>query len=137
MDGLPSTFVPGRNLLMLTAAASYAAARDVGALVTGVCQTDFSGYPDCRESTMQALERAIVQGLDRPFVIHTPLMHIDKADTFLLAQELGVLDLILEESHTCYEGDHTTRHAWGYGCGACPACELRARGWHAYKERHP
>ena len=86
---------------------------------------------------MQALERAIVQGLDRPFVIHTPLMHIDKADTFLLAQELGVLDLILEESHTCYEGDHTTRHAWGYGCGACPACELRARGWHAYKERHP
>lgn len=133
LNGLPSTFVPGRNLLMLTAAASYAASRGVSALVTGVCETDSSGYPDCRAPTIRALCESIALGLDAPFEIHTPLMELDKAQTFALAEEMGVLDVILELSHTCYEGDHSTRHAWGYGCAACPACKLRQRGFELFK----
>ena len=130
-SGLPNTFVPGRNLLFLTLAAALAYRRDLQVLVTGVCETDFSGYPDCRDDTMKAMQLALSLGMDKRFVIDTPLMWIDKADTWRLAQTLGgdqLVELIIEHTHTCYLGDRTQRHAWGYGCGSCPACELRARG---------
>lgn len=130
--GLPNTFVPGRNLMMLTAAASYAGARGFLTLVTGVCQTDHVGYPDCRQETISVLADAIALGLGHPrgaFRIDTPLMHLTKAETFELADELGALDDIIEHSHTCYQGDRSKRHAWGYGCAACSACQLRAQGW--------
>ena len=131
-SGLPNTFVPGRNLLFLTLAAALAYRRDLQVLVTGVCETDFSGYPDCRDDTMKAMQLALSLGMDKRFLIDTPLMWIDKADTWALAQQLGgqlLVDLIVEHTHTCYLGDRTHRHAWGYGCGTCPACELRARGF--------
>jgi 7-cyano-7-deazaguanine synthase len=130
-SGLPNTFVPGRNLLFLTLAAALAFRRDLQVLVTGVCETDFSGYPDCRDDTMKAMQLALSLGMDRRFLIETPLMWIDKAQTWALADSLGgapLVDLIVERTHTCYLGDRTHRHGWGYGCGECPACDLRARG---------
>ena len=135
--GLPNTFVPGRNLLFLTLAAALAYRRGMTVLVTGVCETDFSGYPDCRDDTMKALQVALSLGMDHRFLIDTPLMWIDKAATWRLAEQLGgqaLVDLIVEHSHTCYLGDRSHRHAWGWGCGSCPACELRARGWDAYAD---
>ncbi len=130
--GLPSTFVPGRNLVFLTYAAALADRRGLTHLVGGMCETDYSGYPDCRRDTLDALEQAINLGMDRDFSIETPLMRLTKADTWALAHHLGgdaLVELIVEESHTCYLGDRSRRRDWGYGCGACPACELRARGW--------
>jgi 7-cyano-7-deazaguanine synthase len=131
-DGLPTTFVPARNLVFLTVASALAARRAVPVLVGGMCQTDYSGYPDCREETILAQAEALSLGLGRDMRVETPLMHLTKAQTWSLAHELGgelLVDLIVEKSHTCYLGDHETRHAWGYGCGTCPACELRAKGW--------
>lgn len=130
--GLPTTFVPGRNLVFLTVAAALADRRGLDVLVGGMCETDFSGYPDCRRDTIDAMAHALSLGLDRPVVIETPLMALTKADTWALAHDLGgepLVELILEASHTCYRGDRDHRHAWGYGCGDCPACELRAVGY--------
>ena len=130
--GLPSTFVPGRNLAFFVMAAALADRRGLKALVGGMCETDFSGYPDCRRSTMDAMERALNLGMAQDFTIETPLMRLTKAETWALAKTLGgqaLVELIVEESHTCYLGDRGARHAWGYGCGGCPACALRARGW--------
>lgn len=134
-DGLPNTFVPGRNLLFLTLAGALAYRRGLQVIVTGVCETDYSGYPDCRDDTMKAMQLALSLGLERRLVVETPLMWIDKAGTWRLARQLGgaaLVDLIVEHTHTCYVGDRAQRHAWGYGCGHCPACELRARGWAHY-----
>jgi 7-cyano-7-deazaguanine synthase len=130
--GLPSTFVPGRNLAFLVYAAALADRRGIEVLVGGMCETDFSGYPDCRRATLDAMEQALQLGLERRLEIATPLMRLTKAETWALAQELGgdaLIALILEDSHTCYLGERGERHAWGYGCGRCPACELRARGY--------
>ena len=131
-SGLPSTFVPGRNLVFLAFAGAVAYRRGLSGLVAGMCETDFSGYPDCRRDTIDAMAKAMTLGLDRATPVQTPLMHFDKAQTWALADELGgkpLVDLIVEETHTCYLGDRTQRHEWGYGCGTCPACELRAKGW--------
>ena len=131
-SGLPNTFVPGRNLLFLTLAAALAYRRDLQVMVTGVCETDFSGYPDCRDDTMKAMQLALSLGMDKRFLIETPLMWIDKADTWALAETLGgqpLVDLIVEHTHTCYLGDRIHRHVWGYGCGECPACDLRKKGY--------
>ncbi|MDO9361228.1 MAG: 7-cyano-7-deazaguanine synthase QueC [Polaromonas sp.] len=139
-SGLPTTFVPGRNLLFLTLAAALAYRRGLQVMVTGVCETDFSGYPDCRDDTMKAMQLALSLGMDKRFLIETPLMWIDKAATWALAETLGaraLVDLIIEHTHTCYLGDREHRQAWGYGCGTCPACELRARGYAAYREAAP
>ena len=147
-DGLPNTFVPGRNLLFLTLAGALAYRRGLQVIVTGVCETDFSGYPDCRDDTMKAMQLALSLGLERRLLIDTPLMWIDKAATWQLAHTEGdrsgtpgggkaLVDLIVEDTHTCYLGDRTHRHDWGYGCGTCPACELRARGWMRYAGRAP
>ena len=144
-SGLPNTFVPGRNLLFLTLAAALAYRRDLQVLVTGVCETDFSGYPDCRDDTMKAMQVALSLGMDRKLLIETPLMWIDKAQTWQLAYDLGqkalpqgggqaLVDLVVEHSHTCYLGDRTHRHDWGYGCGQCPACELRAAGFDRFQK---
>lgn len=136
-DGLPNTFVPGRNLLFLTMAATVAYRRGIKHIVTGVCETDFSGYPDCRDDTIKALQLALNLGMDRRFVLHTPLMWIDKAETWAMAERLGgapLVTLINRETHTCYMGDRTTLHPWGYGCGHCPACALRAEGWTRYSQ---
>lgn len=133
--GLPTTFVPGRNLIFLSFAAALAYRRDCRHIVLGVCETDYSGYPDCRDDTIKAMQVALGLGLDRRLVLHTPLMWRDKAQTFALAKVLGgqpLLDLVVEDSHSCYLGDRATRHAWGHGCGHCPACELRANGYSAY-----
>nr|WP_315224023.1 7-cyano-7-deazaguanine synthase QueC [uncultured Albidiferax sp.] len=133
--GLPNPFVPGRNLLFLTLAAALAYRRDLEVIVTGVCETDFSGYPDCRDDTMKAMQLALSLGMDKRYLIETPLMWIDKAQTWQLAQQLGgqpLVDLIVEDTHTCYLGDRVHRHAWGYGCGECPACVLRARGFERF-----
>ena len=133
--GLPTTFVPGRNLIFLTFAAALAYRRDARHIVLGVCETDYSGYPDCRDDTIKAMQVSLGLGLDRRLVLHTPLMWRDKAQTFALARQLGgqaLLDLVIEDSHSCYLGDRTTRHGWGYGCGHCPACDLRAKGFAAY-----
>jgi 7-cyano-7-deazaguanine synthase len=130
-NGLPNTFVPARNLLFLTAAAALAYRSGAAVLVGGMCQTDYAGYPDCRDDTIKALQRALSLGLDAPLAIETPLMFLDKAATWALAQSLGgdaLVGLIEEHSHTCYLGQRGTRHAWGHGCGDCPACTLRARG---------
>jgi 7-cyano-7-deazaguanine synthase len=130
--GLPNTFVPGRNLVFLNYAAALADRRGLRFLVGGMCETDFSGYPDCRRDTLDALQTALNMGMAQDFVIETPLMWLTKAETWGLAKTLGgedLVELILESSHTCYRGERGTRHAWGYGCGACPACELRARGY--------
>jgi 7-cyano-7-deazaguanine synthase len=135
-NGLPTTFVPGRNLLFLTYGAALAYRRGISTLVAGMCETDFSGYPDCRNATIQTLASAISLGFDRVIKIETPLMYIDKAGTWALAEKIGgqtLVDLIIEDSHTCYLGDRTQRHAWGYGCGTCPACDLRAKGWETWR----
>ena len=134
--GLPNTFVPGRNLLFLTFAAALAVRRGLRHIVGGMCETDYSGYPDCRDDTVKALQVAISLGMDGRFVLHTPLMWRDKAATWRLAESLGgeaLVQLILDGTHSCYLGDRTHRHAWGWGCGACPACELRANGWARYR----
>ncbi|MCF8469611.1 MAG: 7-cyano-7-deazaguanine synthase QueC [Parvibaculum sp.] len=134
-NGLPTTFVPGRNLLFFTYAAALGYRRGAKSFIGGMCETDYSGYPDCRADTIAALEHAISLGMDRDFALETPLMRIDKAGTWALAEELGgkaLVDLILEESHSCYRGDRSKRHDWGYGCGDCPACDLRARGYALY-----
>lgn len=134
-NNLPTTFVPGRNLMFLTYAAAIAYRRGIGRLVTGVCETDYSGYPDCRDDTMKAMQVALNLGMERRFTIETPLMWIDKAETWRLAKDIGgqeLVDLIIRETHTCYLGDRTAYHDWGYGCGTCPACELRAAGYAAY-----
>lgn len=135
-NGLPTTFVPGRNLVFLSVAAAHAYRRGIATLVGGMCETDYSGYPDCRRETIDAMERTLSLGLDTPITIETPLMHLTKAQTWALAHDLGgdvLVRTIVEHSHTCYEGDRTHRHDWGYGCGACPACDLRAKGWHAWR----
>jgi 7-cyano-7-deazaguanine synthase len=137
-SGLPTTFVPGRNVLFLNYAAALAYRRGISTLVGGMCETDFSGYPDCRRATLDALEQALSLGLDRPIKIETPLMTIDKAGTWELGHQLGgdgLINLIIEDTHTCYLGNRTKRHAWGYGCGTCPACELRAKGWEKWTGR--
>jgi 7-cyano-7-deazaguanine synthase len=145
-SGLPNTFVPGRNLLFLTLAAALAYRRDLQVIVTGVCETDFSGYPDCRDDTMKAMQLALSLGMDRRFLIDTPLMWIDKAATWQMAHDLGkqsgtadganrLVSLIVEHSHTCYQGDRVHRHEWGWGCGTCPACELRARGYQRWQQQ--
>jgi 7-cyano-7-deazaguanine synthase len=133
--GLPNTFVPGRNLLFFTFAAALGYRRGLRHLVGGMCETDYSGYPDCRDDTLKALQATLSLGMDHRFVIHTPLMRRDKAATWVLARELGgdaLVELIREESHSCYRGDRLHRHAWGYGCGTCPACDLRRNGWDAF-----
>lgn len=134
--GLPNSFVPGRNIIFLTFAAALAYRRGLKHIVGGMCETDFSGYPDCRDDTIKALQVALNLGMDRRFVLETPLMWIDKAQTWRLAHTLGgeeLVDLIVEDSHTCYLGNRDERHDWGYGCGVCPACDLRAKGYHAYR----
>lgn len=133
--GLPSTFVPGRNILFVTLAAAVAYRRGLRHIVGGMCETDFSGYPDCRDDTLKALQVALNLGMDVRLVLHTPLMWIDKAQTWQLARDLGgtgLTDLIIDGTHTCYLGNRTDRHDWGYGCGTCPACELRAAGYERY-----
>ena len=132
--GLPNTFVPGRNLLFLTCAAAIAYRRGLRRIVAGMCETDYSGYPDCRDDTIKAMQLALNLGMQRRFVLETPLMWRDKAATWALAFDLGgqgLVEVIRERTHTCYLGDRTHRHAWGFGCGTCPACLLRAQGWDA------
>ena len=136
--GLPSTFVPGRNLLFLTYAAALAHRRSIATLAGGMCETDYSGYPDCRNDTLQTLAKALSLGMDRTIAIQTPLMYLDKAATWSLAHDLGgtpLIDLIVEHTHTCYLGDRTHKHVWGFGCSACPACELRIAGYTEYSAR--
>jgi len=136
--GLPSTYVPGRNLVFLTYAAALADRLAVKTLVGGMCETDFSGYPDCRRRTIDAMERALELGMEREFPIKTPLMRLSKADTWALAKGLGgeaLVELIREASHTCYLGRRDIEHDWGFGCGACPACELRANGWRDWTQQ--
>ena len=136
-NNLPTTFVPGRNILFFTSAAAVAYRRGLRHLVGGMCETDYSGYPDCRDDTLKTLQVALNLGLDSRFVIETPLMWLDKAATWALAEELcgqRLVDLMIEHTHSCYRGDRSQRHAWGYGCGTCPACELRAGGWSRFAE---
>jgi 7-cyano-7-deazaguanine synthase len=136
-DGLPSTFVPGRNLVFLAYAGAVAYRRGLRRIVAGMCETDYSGYPDCRDDTLKAMQLALSLGMDRRFVVETPLMWVDKAATWALAEQLGghaLVELIVEHTHTCYLGDRANRHEWGYGCGTCPACELRAAGWRRWRE---
>jgi 7-cyano-7-deazaguanine synthase len=135
-NGLPNTFVPGRNLLFLTFAATLAYRRGASVLVGGMCETDFSGYPDCRDNTLKALQVALSLGLDAPMTLETPLMFIDKAATWQLAEQLGgeaLVKLVVEETHTCYLGERGELHDWGHGCGHCPACALRASGFARYQ----
>jgi 7-cyano-7-deazaguanine synthase len=134
-DGLPNTFVPGRNLVFLTFAAALAYRRGIRHIVGGMCETDYSGYPDCRDDTLKALQATLSLGMDHRFVIHTPLMWRDKRATWELAHRLGgraLVELVREETHSCYRGDRVHRHSWGYGCGDCPACALRRAGWEAF-----
>ncbi|WP_337997758.1 7-cyano-7-deazaguanine synthase QueC [Oleispirillum naphthae] len=136
-NGLPTTFVPGRNILFLTLAAAAAYRRGLRHIVTGVCETDYSGYPDCRDDTVKAVQVALNLGMESRFVLHTPLMRIDKAGTWSLARGLGgdaLVEMLLEHTHSCYLGDRAHRHGWGYGCGTCPACRLRADGWRRWRE---
>jgi 7-cyano-7-deazaguanine synthase len=131
-NGLPSTFVPGRNLLFLVLTGALAYRRGINNIVTGVCETDFSGYPDCRNETIKAQEKALSLGLDSPMEIHTPLMWIDKSQTWELSYDLGgnpLVDIICKDTHTCYLGNRSQKFEWGYGCGKCPACDIRKRGW--------
>ena len=133
--GLPSTFVPGRNLLFLTYAAALAWRRDIRRIVAGMCETDYSGYPDCRDDTIKAMQLALNLGMQRRFVLETPLMWIDKAATWAMADAFGLTQIIVDDTHTCYRGDRTHRHDWGFGCGTCPACELREAGYRAWRGR--
>lgn len=133
--GLPSTFVPGRNLIFLNFAAALGYRRGLHTMIGGMCEADFSGYPDCRKDTLDAQMQAISLGMDVPYQLETPLMHLSKAGAWSLAHDLGgdpLIALILEHSHSCYLGERGERHAWGYGCGTCPACDLRAKGWSEY-----
>lgn len=134
-NGLPNSFVPGRNLIFFTFAAAVAYRRGLHSLVGGMCETDYSGYPDCRDNTLKAMQVALSLGLDAPMVIETPLMWMNKAATWRMANKLGgdaMIKLIQDQTHTCYVGNHSTQHEWGYGCGSCPACELRKRGYEEY-----
>ena len=134
-NGLPSTFVPGRNLVFLTFAAATAYRRGLSHIIGGMCETDYSGYPDCRDATMKAMQSVLRLGMDTDVTIHTPLMWLDKADTWALARDLGgeaLIELIREDTHTCYLGERGERHDWGYGCGTCPACDLRKKGWEGF-----
>ena len=136
-SGLPSTFVSGRNLLFFTFASAIAYRRGLTTLVGGMCETDYSGYPDCRDNTLKALQLAMSLGLDAPMVVETPLMWLTKEQTWHLADQLGgaaLVELVRIETHTCYLGDHTHLHRWGYGCGHCPACELRRTGYEAFTQ---
>jgi 7-cyano-7-deazaguanine synthase len=138
-SGLPNTFVPGRNLLFFTFAAAIAYRRGIKHLVGGMCETDYSGYPDCRDDTLKALQVALNLGMEQRFVVDTPLMWIDKAQTFALANDIGgdkLMRIVLEQTHSCYMGEREHRHDWGYGCGACPACELRSQGWLRYSGKN-
>jgi len=135
-SGLPNTFVPGRNILFFTFAATVAYRRGLEVLVGGMCETDYSGYPDCRDNTLKSLQVAMSLGLDSPMVVETPLMWLDKAATWEMARDLGgeaLVELIQQDTHTCYKGDRSKQYDWGYGCGDCPACELRSKGVAAYK----
>jgi 7-cyano-7-deazaguanine synthase len=137
-DGLPTTFVPGRNLMFLTAAAALGTRRGIHDIVGGMCETDYSGYPDCRSETIAALQKALTLGFAEEFTVHTPLMRIDKCETWRLAEQLGgakLVQLIVEDTVTCYEGERTQRNDWGYGCGVCPACRLRIAGYALYREK--
>ena len=134
--GLPNTFVPGRNLLFFTFAAAIAYRRGMKHLVGGMCETDYSGYPDCRDDTLKALQVALTLGMDKRLVIHTPLMWIDKAETWRLTESLGgaaLVEIVRALTHSCYLGNRTQTHDWGHGCGSCPACDLRAEGWRRYR----
>ena len=134
-EGLPDTFVPGRNLIFLNFAAAVGYRRGMTTLIGGMCEADFSGYPDCRKETLDAQMQAISLGMDKPYRLETPLMHLSKAEAWALAEELGgqaLVDIIIKESHTCYKGTRGELHEWGYGCGTCPACDLRAKGWQEY-----
>ncbi len=136
-EGLPTTFVPGRNLVFLTFAAALAYRRGLRRIVAGMCETDYSGYPDCRDDTIKALQVALNLGMERRFVLETPLMWLSKGQTWRMAERLGgraLVAAVVEHTHSCYLGDRSKRHPWGYGCGACPACDLRARGWHHYAQ---
>jgi len=135
-SGLPSTFVPGRNLIFLNFAAALGYRRGLTTLVAGMCEADFSGYPDCRKDTLDATMQSISLGMDKPFILETPLMHVSKAGAWDLAYQLGkqgLVDIILEDTHTCYLGERGERHDWGYGCNECPACDLRAKGWQSFE----
>ena len=139
-SGLPNTFVPGRNLIFLSVAGALAYKLNVRHIIGGMCETDFSGYPDCRDDAIKCLQVALNVGMESRFVIETPLMWIDKADTWALADQLGgelLVDLIRHETHTCYVGERTAKHDWGYGCGTCPACEIRRQGYLAYLRKTP
>lgn len=138
--GLPTTFVPGRNLMFLTLAAAVAWRRDLKVIVGGMCETDFSGYPDCRDDAIKAMQLALNLGMDRRFVLETPLMWLTKAESWTLAERLGglrLVELIVAETHTCYHGDRAIRHTWGHGCGQCPACRLRADGFAKWQTTRP
>jgi 7-cyano-7-deazaguanine synthase len=138
-SGLPTTFVPGRNLVFFCFAGAIAYRRGARHVIAGMCETDYSGYPDCRDDTVKAMQVALSLGLDKRITLHTPLMWIDKAETFALAKDLGgqsFLDLVIEDSHSCYRGDRTQRHPWGYGCNDCPACALRAQGFSKFMSRN-
>jgi 7-cyano-7-deazaguanine synthase len=135
-DGLPNTFVPGRNLLFLTYAGAIAYRRGIRRIIAGMCETDFSGYPDCRDDTIKAMQLALNLGMNQRFVLETPLMWLDKAETWAMAHSLGgtaLVEAVIEHTHTCYLGDRSTRHPWGHGCSTCPACDLRAKGWHKWQ----
>lgn len=132
LNNLPSTFVPGRNALFFTVGAALAVSRGINTLVSGVCQTDFSGYPDCREEFVRSQEETLSLAMGAKVFIKTPLMHLNKAQTFAMASDLGALNSVIADSHTCYEGDRTQLHPWGYGCGSCPACVLRKKGFEEF-----
>ena len=137
-SGLPTTFVPGRNLIFFSFAGALAYRRGARHIVAGMCETDYSGYPDCRDDTVKAMQVALTLGMDRRVTLHTPLMWVDKAATFAMAEEIGgqaLLDLVVEETHSCYLGERARRHDWGYGCGECPACKLRRQGFAAFMQR--
>ncbi|TAL80898.1 MAG: 7-cyano-7-deazaguanine synthase QueC [Beijerinckiaceae bacterium] len=134
--GLPNTFVPGRNLMFFTLAAAVAFRRGLRHLIGGMCETDYSGYPDCRDDTLKAMQVALNLGMEKNFVVETPLMWLDKGDTWRLAETLGgkaLVELVIEATHSCYLGERSRKWDWGYGCGACPACQLRAGGWKKYR----
>lgn len=135
-SGLPNTFVPGRNIVFLTFAAALAYRRGLKHIVAGMCETDYSGYPDCRDDTIKAVQVALNLGMERRFILHTPLMWIDKTATWRLARDLGgdnLVNLIVDSTHTCYLGQRGLRHPWGFGCGECPACVLRAEGYRRFR----
>ncbi len=137
-NGLPTTFVPGRNLIFFAFAGALAYRRGARHIVAGMCETDYSGYPDCRDETVKAMQLALSLGLDKRIAIHTPLMWVDKAGTFAMAEDLAgqpFLDVVVEDTHSCYLGDRTHWHDWGFGCGSCPACQLRAQGYATFMGR--